>query len=50
MDYSGKLMFSKDLALIQLPKGFALSASIQPLCLHRKFRMYDHSKFVSRTD
>ena len=47
-DYSGMLLFHKDLALIQLPNGFTLSASIQPLCLHRNFRMYEQS--LSRTD
>ena len=48
-DYAGRqLVFHKDLALIQLPNGFTLSASIQPLCLHRNFRMYEQS--LSRTD
>ena len=42
-DYSGYLVFHKDLALIQLPNGFKLGTSIQPLCLHRRFRMYKQS-------
>ena len=46
--YEDRPLFHKDLALIQLPNGFTLSASIQPLCLHRNFRMYEQS--LSMTD
>ena len=37
-----KVLFHKDVALIELPNGFSFNSQIRPLCLHRSLRMYTH--------